>query len=362
MRFIDEATVKVFAGDGGSGLVSWRREKFIPQGGPDGGNGGTGGAVLFVTDSGLNTLIDFSFNPLIRAEAGDTGGANDRSGKDGEDVVRIVPVGTQVFFEDTLVADLNVPGARWIAARGGRGGKGNTHFKSSTNQAPHYAQPGQQGEKRTLKLCLKSVADVGLLGLPNVGKSTLVSKTTSSHPRIADYPFTTIRPSLGVVLVDNSRRFVMADIPGLIPGAHEGKGLGIRFLQHVERTSVLAQFIDISTAPDGSSLYGLEQPSVEMLSERAMTQFEAIEQELQLFSEELAQRPRLVLFSKADLPEAREAFLGTKRLIEERGHACLLISSHTGEGLEELKNTLFSMVTAAKSAATPLVAPSSNQI
>ena len=220
MRFIDEAKVQVIAGKGGNGSVHWRREKYVPRGGPDGGNGGNGGAVVFVAETGLNTLIDFSFNPRILAENGGAGDANLREGARGKDAIRQVPVGTQVFFQEKLVADLSVPGARWVAARGGRGGKGNAHFKSANRQAPDFAQPGQSGEEFDFRLVLKSVADVGLVGFPNAGKSTLVSTITRSHPKVADYPFTTLRPSLGVVLAGERERFVMADIPGIIPAKH----------------------------------------------------------------------------------------------------------------------------------------------
>jgi GTPase len=347
MRFIDEVRVVVSGGNGGAGAKSWRREKFVPRGGPDGGDGGNGGAVLFVAEPGLNTLIDFSFSPQIRAENGTAGEANCRHGRDGTDTICKVPVGTQVYDGDSLTADLSAIGACWIAARGGRGGKGNTFFKSATNQAPDYAQPGCAGEIRELRLVLKSVADVGLVGLPNVGKSTLVSAVSKAHPKIADYPFTTLRPSLGVVLVADGKRFVIADIPGLVPGAHLGKGLGLRFLQHIERTSVLAQLIDIST-----ELHGLKDDEAaakdEDLVRMAMAQFDALDEELRLFSESLATKPRIVIFSKADLPQSKQAYILTKPIFAGRGIESLLLSSHTGEGLENFKHGLSMMVQAQK--------------
>lgn len=336
MRFIDEVSIRVYGGNGGSGAVSWRREKYLPRGGPDGGDGGNGGAVIFETDPGLNTLIDISFNPEIRAESGGSGEANARTGRSGADRMVRLPVGTQVFYHDKLAADLDTPSSRWIAARGGRGGKGNLFFKSATNQSPDFAQPGRAGEAREFRLILKSVADVGVVGLPNVGKSTLVSSISKAQPKIADYPFTTLAPSLGVVLVDDERRFVIADIPGLIPGAHEGKGLGVTFLQHIERTSVLAHLIDVS----------LEIPAEtgtlddEQLSISALRQFELIDRELELFSPVVHAKPRLVVFSKADLEVSRSAFSAAQAQFERLGLETVLISSSTGEGLDLLKERL----------------------
>lgn len=346
MKFVDEAKVRVCGGNGGSGFVSWRREKFIPLGGPDGGDGGNGGAVIFLVDPGLNTLIDFSFKHELKAEDGSVGEANCRTGRNGDNIVVPVPLGTQVFYNDNLVADLNQPYARWAAARGGRGGKGNHFFKSATNQAPDRAQPGRAGEIREFKLVLKSVADVGLAGLPNVGKSTVVSAVTRAHPKIADYPFTTLAPSLGVVLLGEKQRFVMADIPGLVPGAHEGKGLGLTFLQHIERTKVLAQLIDVS-----SSLSAKEhlEPSTEQLRKAALEQFELIDRELKLFSEEVAGKPRLIVFSKADLDICRRSYDATRKDFAELGFDTCLISSATGEGLSEFKQNLFKLITSGSS-------------
>lgn len=346
MRFKDEAIVRVVAGNGGAGSVHWRREKYIPKGGPDGGDGGAGGAVIFVADEGINTLIDFSFNPVICAEDGQGGMAARAAGKDGEDKIVPVPVGTQVFYKDQLVADLDRPKARWVAARGGRGGKGNEHFKSPTRTAPDFAQPGEKGEEHELKLILKSVADVGLVGYPNVGKSTLISAITRAEPLVADYPFTTIQPNLGVVEATDGRKYVIADIPGLISGAHQGRGLGITFLKHIERTHVLLQLIDVCTGKDGSSLvYTLsESISDEELAKLAIEQFETIDSELRQFSAELAEFPRLIVFSKSDLPYAARALQASEKYFADKGFSCMLISASGGSGLSELKTSLADLV------------------
>ncbi|MBL7661528.1 GTPase ObgE [bacterium] len=331
MQFIDEVKIEAIGGNGGPGCVGWRREKFVPQGGPDGGDGGSGGAVILKVDPGLNTLIDFSFAPILNAKDGEQGGTGNKNGQDGADLIRAVPVGTQVFYQGQLIADLKQPNSYWIAARGGHGGKGNTFFKSSTNRSPDYAQPGQSGDRVKLRLVLKSVADVGLVGFPNVGKSTFISKVSRSSPKIADYPFTTLTPNLGVVMYDSGERIVIADIPGLIPGAHEGKGLGLGFLKHVERTAILLHFID-----------GVQHSylSSQTPEERALEQFYAIEDELRLFSEELLGRPRIVVFAKSDLVENRSAFDCCRAEIAARGHKVFLISSATGEGLPEVLEAL----------------------
>lgn len=342
MRFIDEVTVQIYGGKGGDGSIGWRREKYVPMGGPDGGNGGAGGAVIFRTDPGLNTLIDLSFSPIIRAGGGEAGQGGMKEGKDGENAIVDVPVGTQVYFDGRLVADLSAPGAQWIAARGGIGGKGNSFFKSSTNQSPDYAQRGQPGEERSFRLVLKSVADVGLVGLPNVGKSTLISSISKATPKVADYPFTTLEPHLGVVTVGEHGRFVIADIPGLIPGAHQGKGLGIQFLKHIERTSVLVQIID-ATQIDGAGDEGVD------LAAGVREQFEAIDRELAAFSESLALFPRIVVFSKADVELCREAHAASVGYFAERRIATYLISSVTGAGLDVLVNALLPLVEAVRS-------------
>lgn len=351
MRFKDEAKVFVKAGDGGSGSVHWRREKYIPRGGPDGGDGGSGGAVIFVADSGVNTLIDIAYNPRINAEDGAAGEGGRKNGTDGKDVLIKFPVGTQVFYKDQLVADLSVPNSRWVAARGGIGGKGNTFFKTSTNQAPNFSQSGKKGEGFELQLVLKSVADVGLVGFPNVGKSTLISVVSNAKPIIADYPFTTITPNLGVVELEGKRRFVIADIPGLIPEAHLGKGLGITFLKHIERTTVLAQIIDISTEKDGTKSPLAEQAEVEDtdLLNAVKVQFEIIENELANFSEEVRKLPRLIVFTKGDLKNTPRAFEISKKWLMGKGHKSILISSINNLGLEQLKEELFQLVSLVKS-------------
>lgn len=356
MRFRDEVKIRLVAGKGGDGSASFRREKYIPKGGPDGGNGGSGGAIIFVADSGQNTLFDFVFTPVIRAEAGENGAGARCDGKDGEDIVCVVPVGTQVFFTanetETLVADLATEGARWVAARGGIGGKGNSHFATSTNQAPTHSQAGRLGEDLVFKLVLKSVADIGLAGLPNVGKSTLISSISNARPLVADYPFTTIEPHLGVVTGPGNRRFVVADIPGLIPGAHEGKGLGTTFLKHIERTRAVAQVIDVTTTLEGGKLSqllegGPDSVNPETLRELSLQQFETIARELEQFSAPLAALPRLIVFTKADLGLAEPALLATKDVWEERGYQAIAVSAASSLGIEELKVALTHLSTNA---------------
>ena len=294
MKFVDEATIKVNAGNGGRGMVSFRREKFIPFGGPDGGDGGTGGSVWLVARAGLNTLADFRYQRTFKAKNGEPGGSADCSGRGGEDLEVEVPVGTVIYDVDTeeVLGDLAQGGDRVLVARGGRGGLGNQHFKSSTNRTPRRATTGYPGEKRELRLELKLIADVGLLGLPNAGKSTLISVVSAARPRIADYPFTTLHPNLGVVYVGEHKSFVMADIPGLIEGAAEGAGLGIRFLKHLSRTRVLLHLVDI-LPPD---------PDADPVKDAR-----AIAAELKKFSPELAARERWLVLNKIDLMPADEA-------------------------------------------------------
>ena len=294
MKFVDEATIKVNAGNGGRGLVSFRREKFIPFGGPDGGDGGTGGSVWLVARAGLNTLADFRYQRTFKAKNGEPGGSADCSGRGGEDLEVEVPVGTVIYDVDTeeVLGDLAQGGDRVLVARGGRGGLGNQHFKSSTNRSPRRATTGYPGEKRELRLELKLIADVGLLGLPNAGKSTLISVVSAARPRIADYPFTTLHPNLGVVYVGEHKSFVMADIPGLIEGAAEGAGLGIRFLKHLSRTRVLLHLVDV-LPPD---------PDADPVKDAR-----AIAAELKKFSPELASRERWLVLNKLDLLPPDEA-------------------------------------------------------
>lgn len=290
MKFVDEAIIKVQAGDGGNGCISFRREKFIPFGGPDGGDGGHGGSIWLVADEGLNTLVDFRHQRAFKAQRGQNGMGSDMYGKGGEDTVIRVPVGTVVTNVDTdeIIGDLTAHGHRLLVAQGGKGGLGNIHFKSSVNRAPRKSTPGTPGEVRELKLELKLLADVGLLGFPNAGKSTFIRAVSAATPRVADYPFTTLHPNLGVVSLGPDQSFVIADIPGLIEGAAEGAGLGIQFLRHVSRTRLLLHLVDVAPI-DGTDV---------------VEQVRAIEHELEKFDPELLQRPRWLVLNKADvLPE-----------------------------------------------------------
>ncbi|MCR6700681.1 MAG: GTPase ObgE [Dokdonella sp.] len=288
MHFVDEATIRVIAGNGGNGCVSFRREKFIPFGGPDGGDGGSGGNVHLVADEGLNTLVDFRHERLHRAQRGENGMSRQMNGKAGADITIRVPVGTVVYnvATDEEIGDLTRHGQRLLVARGGVGGIGNVHFKSSVNRAPRRATSGSEGEDRELRLELKVLADVGLLGFPNAGKSTFIRAVSAATPRVADYPFTTLQPHLGVVRIDTDQSFVIADIPGLIEGAADGAGLGVQFLKHVSRTRLLLHLVDI--AP----LDGVTDP---------VEQVRAIEHELAQFDPDLLTRPRWLVLNKADL-------------------------------------------------------------
>ena len=291
MKFVDEASIKVFAGNGGSGCLSFRREKYVPKGGPDGGDGGDGGSVILEADGNLNTMVDFRFQRSFRAQNGESGRGQNKTGKAGEDLVLKVPVGTTVLDEDTgeMLGDLSVPGQRLVVAQGGFHGLGNTRFKSSTNRAPRQTSKGSEGEQRHLKLELKVLADVGLLGLPNAGKSTFIRAVSSATPKVADYPFTTLVPNLGVVKVEAHRSFVVADIPGLIEGASEGAGLGIRFLKHLTRNRILLHLVDMAPFD------GVEPADAAL----------AIVAELERFSPTLAGRERWLVLNKADLVDAR---------------------------------------------------------
>jgi GTP-binding protein len=320
VQFIDEANITVSAGDGGNGAVAFRREAFTPLGGPAGGDGGKGGDVVLQADTNLNTLVEFRFKPRWEAQRGEPGQGRDCNGRNGEDLVIRVPVGTQVFDQDTdeLLADLDADGKRFVVAKGGRGGLGNMNFARPWDQAPRHAQPGEPGESRRVRLSLKLLADVGIIGFPNVGKSTFISVVSRARPKIADYPFTTLVPNLGVVRVDEDRSFVVADIPGLIPGASQGAGLGIRFLKHVERTRVLLHLI----APDPDRTIDDD--------------FDTIMREVEAFSPELAKRPMIVAVTKADLPEAQEAYKRLEPKFKKRGYDLRLISPVTGQGIREI--------------------------
>ena len=323
MQFIDEASIWVNAGKGGNGALSFRREKYIEKGGPNGGDGGAGGSVFLVADSALNTLIDFRYQPRYRAPAGQAGGGRNRTGAAGDDVEVKVPVGTTVVDEDTLevLGDLLAAGERLKVAQGGRRGLVNTRFKSSTNRTPRKTVPGGGGEARRLRLQLKLIADIGLLGMPNAGKSTLLSRLSASRPKIADYPFTTLVPSLGVVGGDSDRSFVLADIPGLIEGAAAGAGLGTRFLRHVARTRALLHLIEVAPV-DGTD---------------PIANIELIERELLAYSPAFADRRTIVVFNKCDLVDAEQlAQLLQRARLRYPARDCLAISAVTGEGLDVL--------------------------
>ncbi|MDF1563234.1 MAG: GTPase ObgE [Deltaproteobacteria bacterium] len=317
MKFVDEVRLQVKAGDGGRGCLSFRREKFEPKGGPNGGNGGRGGDVILVVDEGLSTLLDYRFNPLQRAERGHHGMGKDMHGRAGEDRVLRVPPGTQVFDEETdeLLGDLTEVGDRLVVARGGDGGRGNKAFTTSVNRAPRRIEPGWPGEERRLRLQLKLMADVGLLGFPNAGKSTFIRRVSRARPKVADYPFTTLVPNLGLV-EHKGETFVLADIPGLVEGAAEGRGLGHRFLKHVERCRVMLHLVDGMPTEEGRD---------------PVADYRALRGELERYSAELAARPEILAVSKADLPDAQAA---AQLLEEEIGRKVILLSSPTGEGVE----------------------------
>lgn len=321
--FYDEARIFVQGGKGGDGIVAFRREKYVPRGGPSGGSGGRGGNVYLRVNPQLNTLAHLHYQTHFRAGNGQHGGSNNKTGASGEDIYIDVPPGTVVRDAETgeVLGDLVEPGQTLLVARGGRGGRGNAAFKSPTNRAPRIAERGEPGEARWLILELKLLADVGLIGKPNAGKSTLLSVISRARPKIADYPFTTLTPNLGVVEVDDYPPFVVADIPGLIEGAHEGRGLGDQFLRHVERTRLLVHLLD-GLSPD------------------PLGDFEAINAELAAYSPKLAERPQIVVLTKMDLPEAREKWPAVRDGLRRRGYEAMAISAVTGEGVKELLYTV----------------------
>lgn len=340
MKFVDEASISVIAGDGGDGCVSFRREKYVPKGGPDGGDGGRGGSVYLEADAGLNTLADFRHSRRFAAERGENGAGRQCTGKSGSDLTIPVPVGVTVQDAETgeTIGDLTQSGERLLVAQGGRGGLGNIHFKSSTNRAPRRATSGTPGERRRLELELRVLADVGLLGMPNAGKSTLIRAVSAAKPRVADYPFTTLHPNLGVVRVEATRSFVMADIPGLIEGAAEGAGLGVRFLKHLSRTGLLLHVVDV--APHE----GAQSPA---------EQVRAVEQELERFSAELAGKPRWLVLNKIDLIDAKQredAVEAITRALDWQAPV-YAVSAASGEGTQRLAQDVMSELEARAAAA-----------
>jgi GTP-binding protein len=330
MKFIDEAKILVKAGDGGQGCVSFRREKFIPHGGPDGGNGGRGGDIILVTSRSHSTLLDMKYRQHHTAKRGGHGSGNNRTGKDAIDIVLVVPMGTLVKDDATgeILADLTEEGQRFIVAKGGIGGKGNAWFTSSTYQAPRFAQEGMPGEEHWVKLELKLLADVGIIGFPNVGKSTFIARVSAARPKIADYPFTTLTPNLGVVKYGNLESFVIADIPGLIEGAHQGLGRGIKFLRHVERTKVLLHIIDIA---DGACPGAWEN-------------YLTINGELEKFSADMMKKPQIVAINKIDLPDTREKLEKELARLEKNGIKAYPFSAATGEGTRDILNEMIRLL------------------
>jgi GTP-binding protein len=325
LKFIDEARIECKAGDGGDGAVAFRREKYVPFGGPSGGDGGKGGSIILKADANLSTLLDFHYLQHHRAQSGQKGMGSDCNGRDGEDLILRVPVGTRVkdAATDEVLHELEKEGELWTLCRGGKGGQGNMNFATATRQAPRFSEPGSPGEKKEILFELRLLADVGLLGFPNAGKSTLISRVSKARPKVANYPFTTLVPHLGVVQYREDRSFVMADIPGIIEGASEGVGLGHQFLKHVEKCKVLIHILDCSADGEG------RDPLKDMTT---------LNKELKAYSAELASKPQIIAANKADLPEARERALELEKKLKRKKLKLHIISAATGEGLKELLN------------------------
>jgi GTP-binding protein len=323
MKFVDQVRISIKAGDGGNGAVAFRREKYVERGGPSGGDGGKGGSVIFEADPRLTTLLDYRYERHHRARSGGHGMGNDRNGADAEDLVLKVPVGTLIRDTDSgeVLVDLAKEGQRFVAAKGGRGGLGNMNFATATRQTPRFAQPGTPGEERNLMLELKLLADVGLLGFPNAGKSTLLSRVSRARPKIADYPFTTLVPQLGLVNYRDQRSFVMADIPGLIERASEGAGLGHQFLRHIERCRILIHLVDLSAMGEGRA---------------PVKDWQVVNRELSRYSAALAHKQQLIAATKMDLPFARQRLPKFAAAMKRRGLKVFPISAVTGEGVQEL--------------------------
>ncbi len=328
MSFVDEVTIWVRSGDGGAGCVSFRRERFIPKGGPDGGDGGDGGTVYIEASAGLLSLSDYRRRRRLRAENGKPGKGREQTGRSGKDLTLMVPLGTVVTEVDTgtIVADLLHDGSRAMLLAGGKGGKGNRHFAGPTNRAPRFSQPGTPGEEKSFRLTLKSIADIGIVGLPNAGKSSLLSRLTTAAPKIGDYPFTTLSPNLGIMTIEDGRRIILADIPGLIEGAGQGRGLGRRFLRHIERTSLLMHVIDISGVNNDD----------------ALMDFDALRAEIEGYDFGLAAKPFVVVLNKIDLlpPDSNELLSAAFTAFAKKGVTAVAVSARTGQGLEELTGIL----------------------
>ena len=326
MRFLDEAVITVKSGDGGRGCISFRREKYVPRGGPDGGDGGQGGSVVFKASNRLHTLIDFNSRKFYKARNGEPGRGKNQSGKNGQNIVIEVPLGTLVYDLDTKeeLADFIHDHQEFVALRGGKGGKGNQHYATPTNRAPRFAQPGLPGGERRLRLSLKYLADIGIIGLPNAGKSTLLSRLTMARPKIEDYPFSTLNPNLGVMTLESDMTLTVADIPGLIEGASRGRGLGHRFLKHIERTRLLVHLIDVSTASP----------------ERLLDDFDVLKNELRQYDESLLRKEEVVVINKIDLLSEKQVVGHIRKSMEEKGTQCLAVSALTGEGIDDLRRIL----------------------
>jgi len=330
MKFVDKAKIYVKAGDGGNGCVAFRKEKFVPLGGPSGGNGGKGGDVILQTDSRLGTLLDFKYKIHYKAKSGQNGSGSNKHGKKGDDLIIKVPVGTVVKDADTgeIIADLIKEGQKVIVAKGGKGGKGNAAFKSSTNQSPDFAEEGEKGEEKWIELELKLIADVGIIGFPNVGKSTLISVLSNAKPKVADYPFTTTVPVLGVLKIDYNKSIVLADIPGLIEGASLGHGLGHEFLRHIERTKALIHMIDIS----------------DFREKEPIDAFEIINNEMKNYSKKLIEKPQIVVGNKIDILSDKLLLSKLKEVFNKKGFVFVPVSLVTGEGIETLKNEIRKLI------------------
>ncbi|MBW2699890.1 MAG: GTPase ObgE [Deltaproteobacteria bacterium] len=333
MNFIDEAKIEVYSGKGGDGCIAFRRERYLPRGGPSGGDGGRGGSVILQADSALGTLLDLQYRKVYKAKNGQPGLGKDKYGVSAEDLVVRIPTGTLIYDTDSgeLLADLAEHEAKLVAVRGGQGGRGNIHFKTSTHQAPRKAELGEPSEARNLRLELKLLADVGVVGFPNAGKSTLVSRLSKAKPKVADYPFTTLVPSLGVVAAGDMNSFVMADVPGLIEGAAEGHGLGHRFLKHVERCGLLVHLLSWQLG---------DEEGHEPLLQRYIT----LEREMRLFDEGLAEKPRLVALAKTDLPESRELLEPLREAFKQMDIELLSFSAVSNDGLKELVGAIWKML------------------